>query len=50
MNIKCINYFKEYSCLNSECANDCCHGWTIEVAPDTIEKWQNKAPQLLDYS
>ena len=49
MNIKCINYFKEYSCLTSDCVNDCCHGWTIEVAPETIEKWQNKAPQLLDY-
>ena len=49
MNIKCINYFKEYNCLASDCVNDCCHGWTIEVEPETIEKWQNKTPQLLDY-
>lgn len=48
MKIKCVNYFKEYECLTSDCVNDCCNGWTIEVIPETIKKWKDKAPELLD--
>ena len=37
-----------FKCLGSDCPDTCCQGWGMQVMPDTIEKYQKEAPELLD--
>lgn len=42
------DYFNEFHCLASECHNDCCHGWRINVARPCYMKIRStrKSPAL----
>ena len=43
---KCI---QKYKCLIDKCELSCCKGWDISVSKEDVEKWKEKAPQLMRF-
>ncbi len=35
------DYWKDFSCIASECQDNCCIGWEIDVDPDSLKRYQN---------
>lgn len=34
-------YYKNFTCIGSECPENCCFGWTINFLPEEVEKLKN---------
>lgn len=49
MKIFTSNCIQKYKCLIQDCELNCCSGWQISVSKEDVEKWKQKAPQLLKF-
>jgi len=37
-----------FSCLGDKCEDTCCKGWSMQLDEATLERYKQKAPELLD--
>ncbi len=41
MKIRVPSYFKEFSCIASECEDTCCAGWDVVIDAETYQRYQD---------
>lgn len=42
-------FLEKFSCTGPACPDVCCNRFTVLVDPKTLEKYENEAPELLDF-
>ena len=46
--VKRLNLMKKFKCLADKCWDNCCLGWAIDVDKDSLQKYKDEAPELLE--
>src|ERR1043165_3275808 len=42
------NAVARFSCLGADCPDTCCGGWGMQLTQETLEKYKQEAPELVD--
>ena len=42
------SYYKDFSCIASDCPDSCCHEWDVQVDAESAARWRSMAGDLGD--